>query len=132
VRRSQRAALTYFGAVFAAGFVLGVIRVGLLVPRLGTRTSELIEMPFMVLACLVAARWIFRRRDLRTSERLTSGGSALALLLAAEFGLAYLLRGQAPMTALLDRDPVSGAAYFAALLLFALMPLLVGRRTPLS
>jgi hypothetical protein len=37
-----KAACLYFGLVFAAGFALGVIRVLLLVPRLGVRTAELI------------------------------------------------------------------------------------------
>ena len=39
----------YFALVFGAGFVFGTIRVLLVVPRIGTRTTELIEMPVMIL-----------------------------------------------------------------------------------
>ena len=53
-----KAAICYFGVVFGIGFVLGVIRILLLVPMLGERVAELVEMPFMVLASLIAARWI--------------------------------------------------------------------------
>jgi Zn-dependent membrane protease YugP len=53
--------LAYFAVVFTAGFALGSIRVPLLVPRLGERTAELIEMPFMFVAVVFAARWVITR-----------------------------------------------------------------------
>ena len=49
---SCKAGTAYFALVFGAGFVMGAIRVPLLVPRLGERVAELIEMPFM---CIVIA-----------------------------------------------------------------------------
>lgn len=42
-----KAVTVYFARVFATGFVLGSIRVPFLVPRLGVRYAELIEMPIM-------------------------------------------------------------------------------------
>lgn len=42
-----KAGALYFAFVFGAGFLLGGIRVPLLVPRFGERTAELMEMPIM-------------------------------------------------------------------------------------
>ncbi len=43
-----RAAVFYFLLVFGAGFLLGIGRVLLIVPLLGERTAELLEMPLML------------------------------------------------------------------------------------
>jgi hypothetical protein len=125
-----KAALLYFATVFGAGFILGPIRVTWLVPRVGERAAELIELPFMLVVIVAAARWVVRRFRVApaTLDRLTVGGIALALILAAEFGFVLQLRGLSPGQYLADRDPVSGTAYYLALGLFALMPLLVRRR----
>jgi hypothetical protein len=48
----------YFALVFGAGFVLGAIRTLWVVPRVGTRKGELMEMPIMLVVTIVAARWI--------------------------------------------------------------------------
>lgn len=42
-----RSAAVYFGIVFGVGFLLGVVRVPLLVPRFGERAAELAEMPWL-------------------------------------------------------------------------------------
>ena len=54
-------AAAYFGFVFGAGFVLGTIRVLVVIPHFGETTAELIEMPLMLIAIVVAAGWINRR-----------------------------------------------------------------------
>jgi hypothetical protein len=121
------AALAYFGLVFGTGFILGAIRVPLLVPRLGVRVSELIEMPFMLVAVVLAARYVSRRFALPAScgVRLSVGFLALALLVAAELLLTAVLQDQAIGQSIASRDPVSGTAYVLALVLFALMPALL-------
>ena len=45
---THKAALLYFLNVFGAGFLLGPIRIFLLVPKIGVRAAELIEMPIML------------------------------------------------------------------------------------
>lgn len=129
-RRVLRAGLLYFALVFGAGFVLGPIRILYLVPRVGVRGAELMEMPAMVCITWLAARWIVRRLAIpsRVGPRLGMGLAALALLLVAEFTLVLELRGITVAEYLANRDPVSGAAYYAALVLLAAMPLLVERR----
>lgn len=122
------AALSYFALVFGAGFLLGVIRVPLLVPRLGVRTAELLEMPVMFVVIVVAARFIVRRFALPPSAgvRVGVGVMALALLVAAE-RLALAGQGQSLAEYVGSRDPVSGAVYLAMLVVFAAMPLILSR-----
>jgi hypothetical protein len=123
-----KAACLYFVSVFGAGFVLGLVRVLWLVPRLGVRTAELIEMPVMVMATILAARWVvlcFGGTSVRRAP-LRVGLLAFSLLTATEIGLG-IVRGVPVWDYIAARDPVSGPAYFAALALFACMPVLVVR-----
>jgi hypothetical protein len=55
------AGLTYFALVFGVGFILGPIRILLIVPRLGERVAELLEAPVMLLVIIFAALWVVRR-----------------------------------------------------------------------
>lgn len=125
--RVVAAGVVYFLAVFGAGFVLGPIRVLWLVPRVGVRTAELLEMPIMLLVIVLAARWIARRFAVpsATATRFGMGLVALALLLTAEFMLVLWLQGMTVREYLAARDPVSGAVYLAMLSVFAAMPWLV-------
>jgi hypothetical protein len=130
VARIVKAGLLYFALVFGAGFVLGALRILLLVPRIGTRAAELVETPVMVAISWFAAGWVVRRLEvpLATRPRFGMGLVALALMLVAEFSLVLRLRGLTLEEYFATRDPVSGAAYYSALILLALMPLVVERR----
>jgi hypothetical protein len=125
-----KAGVLYFVLVFGAGFVLGPIRLLWVVPRVGTRMAELMEVPIMFVVALVAARWIVRRFALPLTmfSRLGAGCVALSLMLVAEFTLVLSLRGLSVSEYLASRDPVSGTAYYVMLGVFAIMPFLVARR----
>ena len=127
--RVLRASLVYFALTFGAGFVLGPFRILVLVPRLGARTAELIEMPVMIGITWLAARWVTQKFSVppERGPRLSVGVMAGVLLLLAEFTLVLRLRGLTLEEYFATRDPVSGAAYYAAVLLLMLMPLLVNR-----
>lgn len=127
--RTIKAGITYFVLVFGVGFVLGVIRVTLLVPRLGERTAELIEMPFMFVAIVVSARLIIWRFRLPASAmvRLGAGCLALGLLVGAEVLLAVAIQERTLGEYVVSRDPVSGGVYLAMLVLFAVIPLVLAR-----
>ena len=125
--RALKASLLYFASVFAVGFVLGTIRVLLVVPYLGVRWAELLETPLMLLASFYFARLAVRRfGPFALSRRLAIGAIALAFLLAAELALTVFVEGQTLAQYLESRDPISGTAYLLSLVLFALMPLLAG------
>lgn len=125
-----KAAVLYFALVFGAGFLLGPIRILWAVPRFGVRWAEFMETPIMIVVTFVAARWIVRRLALPPAPfvRLGVGSLALLLMLGAEFTVVLWLRGLSIREYFASRDPVSGIVYYAALALFAIMPLFVARR----
>jgi ABC-type uncharacterized transport system permease subunit len=122
-----KAGVLYFTLVFGSGFVLGTIRTLWVVPRLGTRTAELMEMPIMLAVTIVAARWTVVRLSVPIvwSARLEMGCIALVLMLIAEFGFVLWIRGLSIKEYFASRDRVSGTAYYVMLAAFAVMPLLV-------
>lgn len=127
--RIVKAGFAYFALVFGAGFVLGSVRGPYLVPCLGVRMSELLEMPVMFLVIVLSARFVVSRFTLQlfARVRLFTGVFALALLVAAEISLAVILQGQSLVQYIASRDPVSGGVYLAMLGLFAGMPLILAR-----
>lgn len=127
--KSINAAALYFALLFGSGFVLGTIRILLLVPRVGTRNAELMEAPIMLLISFIAARWVIRLVGLRYRivTRLRMGCLALILMLLAEFGFVLWFRGLTIGEYLCTRDPISGTAYYLSLAVFAIMPVLVER-----
>jgi len=120
----------YFLLVFSAGFALGIVRTLWVVPWTGVRIAELMEAPIMLAVSVLAARWVIRRFAVpyQPSRRLAMGCAALGLMLLAELSLALWLRRIPLREYLATRDPVSGTVYYILLVVFALMPMLVGRR----
>lgn len=128
--RILKAGILYFALLFGAGFVLGPIRLLWAVPRFGTRMSELMEAPIMLVVTIFAARWIVRKLAVpyAPSNRLGMGCIAVGLLLIAEFTLVLRLRGLSINEYFATRDAVSGTAYYVMLGVAAIMPLVVVRR----
>lgn len=122
-----KAAVLYFAAVFAFAFALGAVRVLWVVPRLGVRTAELLELPIIALASVVVARWIALRTPDPTPPRLLAVGSiALALVLTAEISTIVFVRHITVGEFVASHDPVSGVAFLIVLGLFGVMPAIVG------
>lgn len=125
-----RAAGLYFLLVFSAGFALGTLRVLFVVPAIGERAAELLEMPLMIVIVAVAARFVVRKYAGSihgTSQWLQVGAIALACMLTADVGVGVALRGMSVWQALFARDPLSGTAYYLALGFLALAPWLSSR-----
>ena len=127
--RIFKAGVLYFVLVFGTGFLLGTVRTFWVVPRLGSRTAELVESPIMFAVTIVAARFVVRRFALPASAsvRLTVGGIALVLIILAEFGFVLWLRGMSVSQYFATRDMVAAAVYYSMILLYAVMPWLVVR-----
>ena len=56
--KTVAAAFLYSVTVFAAGFVFGAIRVLWLEPKIGPLAAVLCELPFLLVAMALAARWV--------------------------------------------------------------------------
>ena len=121
---------SYFALVFLAGFVLGFIRVLLLVPEIGERYAELLEMPLMLLAIYLSAKLIVIRFATlpRDSAYLVVGVLALLLLLVIEFTLVMELREISLAEYIASRDPISGTTYVVSLFIYMLMPFLIAKK----
>lgn len=133
-QQTLKAGGLYFILVFGAGFVLGTIRVLFMVPVIGSRTAELLEMPVMLVGIIVAARWVVRSLDVPStvSSRLGMGGMALGLILVLDFTVVLWVRGLSIRQYLEAFDPVAGTAYVVMLGIFAVMPLLLSLGEPLT
>jgi hypothetical protein len=118
------AGFLYFILVLGTGFILGVFRVPLLVPRIGERWAELAEMPIMGAAIFFSAGCVLRRFPEVNfpRESLAVGFLALTFSVAAELGLAVLLQSQTLAAYISSRDKISGSVYLGMLIVFALMP----------
>lgn len=120
-----RAGLFYFLAVFAVGFLLGTVRTLVVVPAIGALAAVALELPLMLLAswwlCGVVLRWFPVPNA--ALLRLTMGGSAFLLLMAAELALAVWGFGQPPAVYVTRFAGLAEKLGLAGQVGFALMPL---------
>ena len=126
-RRGIIRGVVYFALVFGVGFLLGIVRVLVLEPRLGERSAELVEAPLMLVAIVFSARFVVRRFPApRRAGYLVSGGIALLLLLFVELSVVLGMRGSPISQYLAECDPVAGSVYVLMLIVFAAMPWVFG------
>jgi hypothetical protein len=120
-------ALRYFACLFAVGFALGLIRVPLLVPRLGERMAELLEAPVMIAAIVsIAAKLVHAAQRAGEPVRYAQAGVlALLWLLMVEFSVVLGLRGLSLADYVAARDVIAGSVYGALLLVFAAAPAVI-------
>jgi hypothetical protein len=118
------AALLYFCAVFGAGFLLGPIRVFWLEPRLGPVVATACEAPLLLVAMIVAARWIPRAFGFARDQKalVAIGIGALALSIIADFTVGLWLRGVSPTQQLAQLVTGQGLVYLGLLVSFMVMP----------
>jgi len=118
-----RAGVVYFLAVFAAGFVLGVLRTLFVAPRIGVLAAVAVELPIVLgVAWWVSAR-LQRGSSLTSRDAAVMGGTAFVLLMLAEASLSIALFGRTfaeHLSLYADADHQLGLAGQIA---FALIPM---------
>lgn len=129
--RILAAAALYFAIVFGVGFALGPIRVLWLEPWLGRTAAVLCEVPALLLAIILAARWVPRRVRLGSGIRrlMAVGVGALVLQQIADAAVGIALRGLTPSEQISYFATPGGMIYGVLLLAFAAMPVLVSARS---
>lgn len=121
--------IAYVAAVFAAGFVLGVLRTLILMPLLGELTAVLMELPVILsIAWLVCTR-ILGRWPLLPPAALGMGAIAFLLLMGAEAGLSTLLAGRSLAEHLALYAQLPHLVGLAGQLAFAFFPWIQARRS---
>jgi hypothetical protein len=121
-----RAGSVYFAAVFALGFVLGVVRTLWLGPAVGELGAVALELPLMLAASWWLCRLLVGRFEVpaQFAERLGMGGWAFIMLMAAELFLSLVVMGSDWRQHMAHYATAAGALGLGGQLLFGLVPLL--------
>jgi hypothetical protein len=117
------AAFTYFVLVFAAGFVLGAIRIFLAAPLWGELPAVILESPIMIFVSWLACGSTMRSFGIRERRAgLAVGAIAFVLLMIAELALSVVAFGRPPADFLHAFRTPAGAVGLAGQIAFALIP----------
>ncbi|MGO9698334.1 MAG: hypothetical protein ACLPX7_03610 [Xanthobacteraceae bacterium] len=95
-------------------------------PRLGETLAVLCEAPFLLVAIVLAARWLPKRLRLNADVGSLAGMGLGALFLQqlADFAVGGFLRGLTPAQQIAHLARPAGLVYVLLLIMFAAMPML--------
>lgn len=123
MRRWLVPACAYFGVVFAIGFVLGAVRELAVTPRVGRGAAVLIEVPLMVVASVLTARWVVARwRVESTWDGWRLGIASFVMLMFGEYLIALIGAGATPVEFAKEAASRENLPGLAAQVLFLLLP----------
>ena len=122
--------LQYFTVVFTFALAMGVARVFIVAPRLGSTGAVLLEVPIVVLASWVMAYRLLQNRFLTFPQRLAMGATAFTLTMASEAALAALIRGESVADWAASIETPLGLVGLAGQIVFAVMPIFVSHTAP--
>lgn len=125
-----KAGTVYFLITIGAGFVLEVIRFQVLALHISERFAEMMEIPNVLLATMIGARWVIDRFILPPLPgiRLGVGLVALSLMIVIEWTVLQTLQSLAVAGYITPEDAVLSTLPIGALGVFTVMPFLVGYR----
>jgi len=113
--------------VFIFAFAFGAVRRLVLEPEFGELIAVSIETPMLIVVMAFAARWVTQRIALSRGGLMGMGAFALALQQGAELALVYW-SGQTARDYLAHFLTPPGIVFLGALIVFALMPVVIGHR----
>jgi hypothetical protein len=125
--RILKAGVMYFLVLFAIGWVLGPIRELWAVPPFGRMTALLAEAIIMLIAMIVAVRWVILRFNVPQTlgSTIPMGLVALGILAPAEIAGVLWVRGQSLQDYAASFVTAPGVISLVMFVLFAVMPTLV-------
>ena len=125
MRRALIAGLAYFAWVFAVAFVVGVVRVLFVAPRLGATVAVLLELPIILAVSWWACGALVTRMAIDTGvrERLSVGLIAFVVLQTTEALLAIAAFNQSAAQYAGGFSTLAGQLGLAGQIAFALIPL---------
>jgi hypothetical protein len=125
-----KAGAIYFLVALGAGFALEYVRLELVALHFSERLAGILEIPDVLLATMIGARWAVDRLALPPlpGVRLGVGFVALALALIAQFIVVLPIRGISYHEYLSSQDPTSISASIGTLGVLIVMPFLTAYR----
>jgi hypothetical protein len=123
---STGAGALYALIVFFIGFILGTIRVLLVLPLLGETAAILLETPLILAASWYGCRWIVERLDVPRTliSQSIMGAVAFATLMLSELAFAVLVFGR-PLAEQFNSYATGAAEFgFVAQVIFAVFPVI--------
>lgn len=126
----SKAAFASAGAVFAFGFLFGMLRIFVLIPRMGPLAAVSVELPFMLVISALVWRWSLARYLVPSdmAKRLITGLSGFVILMGLEFLLSWLIAETGPVRFIREIANPAGLLGLAGQFAFALMPLAIPAR----
>lgn len=121
--RITASALAYVTPVFGFAFLIGALRVSLILPATGPLLAVALEVPLVLAVAWWVAGRVLGRWPLSASESLAMGALAFALLMLAELATAIAF-GQTPARFLTAMTTAPGALGLAGQIGFGLIPAL--------
>ena len=125
-----KAGTIYFLVALGAGLTLEYIRLELIALHFSEWLAEILEIPTVLLATMIGARWAVDRLTLPPlpGVRLGVGLVALGLALIAQFMVVLPIRGLSSTEYLASQDPTSISASIGTLGVLLVMPFLTAYR----
>jgi hypothetical protein len=123
------AGVAYVAATFTVGFGLGILRTLVVAPHVGALAATAIETPLILGASWLICRFLVGALAVPAEwpTRAVMGATAFALLMLVEATVAMLAFGQSLAGHLAHYGEPDKRLGLAAQIVFALMPLAVGR-----
>ena len=122
---ATKAGIFYFAIVFAAGFLLGTLRVTVIIPLIGELLAVALELPIILFISWLVCRRLVAQFSVpaMASHRAAMGALAFGLLMLAELGLSVLVFDRSGAEYLAHLQTAPGLLGLAGQIVFAFIPL---------